>query len=67
MGQPLRAGASNEALAPTSSETCCHIPIGAQSLRLLFPVIAGLAFIAALGYFGVTLLGHLGAGLGAAP
>jgi hypothetical protein len=38
-----------------------------QGLVLLFPVVMGLAAIAAFSYFGVTSPAHLGAGAGSAP
>jgi hypothetical protein len=67
--QPVIAGRLER--APTQTEDASppqyHVPIWAQTLLLLFPVFMGLAAIAALWYFGVTLPGHLGAGPGAAP
>ncbi len=57
--------------APTHEEneprTQYQVPIWAQTLLRRFPVFMGLAEIAALWYFEVTLPGHLGGGAGAAP
>ncbi|MGA7922669.1 MAG: DUF981 family protein [Thermoplasmata archaeon] len=67
--QPIVPSSTAVTTVPEEKEasTQYHVPIWAQTLLLLFPVFMGLAAIAALWYFGVTLPGHLGAGAGAAP
>ena len=66
--QPVVPGNVANTKAPVEdAKPVYHFPIWAQSLVLLFPVVAGLAAIAAFWYFGITLPGHLGAGAGAAP
>jgi uncharacterized membrane protein len=66
--QPVTPGRAG-AVAPAEDEggSAYRVPIWAQTLLLLFPVFMGLAAVAALWYFGVTLPGHLGSGAGAAP
>ena len=67
--QPVVPGQTESSTDPRDHETrsSYHVPIWAQTLLLLFPIFMGLAAIAALWYFGVTLPGHLGAGAGGAP
>jgi len=64
--QPIAPAPDTTADVP-STATRFHVPIWAQGLLLLFPVIATLASIAALWYFGITLPGHLGHGPSGAP
>jgi len=64
--QPVVA-VGGEAVEERMKNPSYHVPIWAQLLLLAFPVLMGLAAIAALWYFGVTLPGHLGGGAGAAP
>jgi putative membrane protein len=64
--QPIAPAPPTEA-GTTETATHFHVPLWAQGLLLVFPVVATLAAIAALWYFGVTLPGHLGGGPAAAP
>jgi uncharacterized membrane protein len=62
-GGPDTSGYSS---AP-SDELPYHVPGWVQGALLLFPLFMGLASIAALWYFGITLPGHLGTGPSGAP
>ncbi len=54
-------------VAPDQESVGFRFPYWAQLLVLLFPLFAGLAAIAAFGYFGTTLPMHLGSGAAGAP